>query len=102
MKILPVLAAAASLLPSPIMAADAPITLVIHGGAGIARKDLPPEKEAACRKVLEQALNAGHEVLRAGGASLDAVQSAIVVLEDSPLFNAGRGAVLNAEGKVEM
>jgi beta-aspartyl-peptidase (threonine type) len=102
MKTLPAIATAALLQAIPIMAADAPITLVIHGGAGIARKDLSPEKEAACRKVLEEALNAGHEVLRGGGTSLDAVQSAIVVLEDSPLFNAGRGAVLTSEGKVEM
>ena len=98
MKSLPAIATAALLQAIPIMAADAPITLVIHGGAGIARKDLPPEKEAACRKVLEEALNAGHEVLRAGGTSLDAVQSAIVVLEDSPLFNAGRGAVFTYNG----
>jgi beta-aspartyl-peptidase (threonine type) len=102
MKTLPALLTAALLHANPIMAADAPITLVIHGGAGIARKDLPPEKESACRKVLEEALRAGHTVLSDGGSSLDAVQTAIIVLEDSPLFNAGRGAVLTAEGKVEM
>jgi beta-aspartyl-peptidase (threonine type) len=102
MKTLPVLAAAALLHAIPIMAADAPITLVIHGGAGIARKDLPPEREAACRKTLEEALRAGHKILSDGGASLDAVQAAIIVLEDSPLFNAGRGAVLTSAGKVEM
>jgi beta-aspartyl-peptidase (threonine type) len=102
MKTLPVLAAAALLHGIPIMAADAPITLVLHGGAGIARKDLPPQREAACRKTLEEALRAGHKVLSDGGASLDAVQAAILVLEDSPLFNAGRGSVLTSAGKVEM
>lgn len=102
MKTLPALATAALLHAFTVMAADAPITLVIHGGAGIARKDLSPEREAACRKTLEEALRSGHKVLRDGGSSLDAVQAAIIVLEDSPLFNAGRGAVLTAEGKVEM
>jgi beta-aspartyl-peptidase (threonine type) len=102
MKRLPAILTAALVHAIPLMAADAPITLVIHGGAGIARKDLSPEKEAACRKVLEEALRSGHKVLSDGGSSLDAVQAAIVVLEDSPLFNAGRGAVLTAEGKVEM
>lgn len=102
MNTLPAIVAAALLHAIPAMAADAPITLVIHGGAGIAPKDLTPEKEAACRKTLEEALRSGHKVLREGGSSLDAVQAAIMVLEDSPLFNAGRGAVLTSEGKVEM
>jgi beta-aspartyl-peptidase (threonine type) len=102
MKTLPALLTAALLHATPTMAADAPITLVIHGGAGIARKDLSSEKETACRKILEEALLTGHKVLRDGGSSLDAVQTAIIVLEDSPLFNAGRGAVLTTEGKVEM
>src|SRR5438045_130066 len=88
MKTLPALVAAALLHAIPIMAADAPITLVIHGGAGIARKDLSPEKEAACRKVLEEALRTGHKVLREGGSSLDAVQACIIVLEDSPVLHA--------------
>ena len=83
-------------------AADAPIALVIHGGAGVAREDLTPEREAACRQTLEESLRAGEKILREGGTSLDAVQAAIVVLEDSPLFNAGRGSVLTAAGTVEM
>jgi len=87
---------------SSAMAADSPPTLAIHGGAGIARSELSPEKEKACRMVLEEALRAGHKILADGGASLDAVQAAIIVLEDSPLFNAGRGSVLTSEGKVEM
>jgi isoaspartyl peptidase/L-asparaginase-like protein (Ntn-hydrolase superfamily) len=84
------------------MPADAPITLVIHGGAGIARDELTPEKETACRTTLGEALRAGHKILLGGGTSLDAVQAAIVVLEDSPLFNAGRGSALTSAGTVEM
>ncbi|HZJ15895.1 MAG TPA: isoaspartyl peptidase/L-asparaginase [Chthoniobacteraceae bacterium] len=83
-------------------AADAPIALAVHGGAGIARGDLTPEGEAACRRTLEESLRAGEKILRDGGTSLDAVQAVIVVLEDSPLFNAGRGSVLTAAGTVEM
>jgi beta-aspartyl-peptidase (threonine type) len=95
--------ALAALLPIlPAMSADTPITLVIHGGAGITRNELTPEKETACRTALEEALRAGHKVLSDGGASLDAVQAAIVVLEDSPLFNAGRGSALTSAGTVEM
>lgn len=82
--------------------AESPITLVMHGGAGVVRKDLTPEREAACRATLEKALRAGFKILQEGGASVDAVQNAIVVLEDSPLFNAGRGAVLTSAGTVEM
>lgn len=83
-------------------AAAAPIALAIHGGAGVSRDELTPEREAACRQTLEESLRAGEKILREGGTSLDAVQAAIVVLEDSPLFNAGRGSVLTAAGTVEM
>ena len=83
-------------------ASGAPIALVIHGGAGISRGELPPEREVACRRTLEESLRAGEMILRDGGTSLDAVQAAIVVLEDSPLFNAGRGSALTAAGTVEM
>ncbi len=80
-----------------------PFVLVIHGGAGpVPRAEMTPEKEKAQRAALEEALRAGHAVLKNGGASLDAVGAAIQVLEDSPLFNAGRGAVLTADGTVEM
>lgn len=85
-----------------IQAADAPIALAIHGGAGIARADLTAEQEAECRKALEQALRAGHKILVEGGESLDAVQAAIIVLEDAPQFNAGRGSALTSAGTVEM
>lgn len=77
--------------------------LAIHGGAGtISRAALKPSAEARYRAALEEALRAGHEVLAAGGTSLDAVTDAVIVLEDSPLFNAGRGAVFNAAGEHEL
>ena len=80
-----------------------PFGLVLHGGAGvILRQDLTPELEAEYRARLREALEAGHGVLAGGGASLDAVVAAIKVLEDSPLFNAGHGAVMNAAGVCEL
>jgi beta-aspartyl-peptidase (threonine type) len=73
--------------------------MVIHGGAGtIAREELTPEQEQEYRAALTEALRAGYDVLQRGGASLDAVIAAIQVMEDSPLFNAGRGAVFSADG----
>jgi len=72
--------------------------LVIHGGAGVIRKDLTPEREKLVRADLEAALAAGYAVLKNGGSSLDAIEKAIVVLEDSPRFNAGKGAVFTHEG----
>lgn len=82
--------------------ADAPITLVLHGGAGAERKKLTPEKEAACRVVLEESLRKGFAVLKGGGSSEQAVIASVTVMEDSPLFNAGRGAALTRDGTVEM
>ena len=79
-----------------------PYALAIHGGAGLIRRDaLTPEREAACSVVLHAALDAGEAILAAGGPSLEAVQAAVLVLEDSPLFNAGRGAVLTGAETVE-
>jgi beta-aspartyl-peptidase (threonine type) len=97
----PLIAALLVMTAAP-MPAESPVTLVLHGGAGILRDELNPEKEAASRKVLEDALRKGHKVLQDGGSSIDAVIAAIVILEDSPMFNAGRGAVLTAAGTVEM
>ena len=73
--------------------------IVIHGGAGtILKKNLTDEKEKAYRDKLTEALNAGYTVLEKGGSSTDAVEAAINIMEDSPLFNAGKGAVFtNAE-----
>ncbi len=77
--------------------------IAIHGGAGtISRERLKPRMEARYRAALRQALGAGHEVLARDGTSLDAVTAAVVVLEDCPLFNAGRGAVFNAAGEHEL
>lgn len=77
--------------------------IVIHGGAGvISRETLTPEKEAAYREKLTEALQAGHAVLARGGTSLDAVGAAIRIMEDSPLFNAGKGAVFNHDGQNEL
>ena len=87
--------------PSPAMS---PIHgLVLHGGAGvITRENLTPELEARYREDLGRALAAGHAVLAGGGTALDAVIATIRILEDSPRFNAGHGAVLNAEGRCEL
>jgi beta-aspartyl-peptidase (threonine type) len=75
----------------------------VHGGAGvIERSSMPPEAEAAYRASMAQAAEAGARVLDQGGSSLDAVEAAIRILEDDPLFNAGRGAVFTAEGKNEL
>ncbi len=73
--------------------------IVIHGGAGtILKKNMTPEREAAYQAKLEEAIRVGYEVLKNGGSSLDAVEKTINVMEDSPLFNAGKGAVFtNAE-----
>jgi len=77
--------------------------LVIHGGAGtILKSQMTPEKEKLYTQGLNDALNAGNEVLAKGGTALDAVIAAIKVLEDNPLFNAGKGAVFTNEGKNEM
>ncbi len=80
-----------------------PITLVIHGGAGtILREKMTPEKEKAYNEGLQQALDSGFAILENGGKSIDAVIAAIKVLEDNPLFNAGKGSVFTADGKNEM
>jgi beta-aspartyl-peptidase (threonine type) len=79
------------------------VVLVIHGGAGvIARTALTAEGEREYRAVLEQALRAGFRALERDGRSLDAVEAAIKVMEDSPLFNAGKGAVFTHEGRNEL
>jgi beta-aspartyl-peptidase (threonine type) len=78
-------------------------TLAIHGGAGtILRSQLTPEKEAAYLNGLREALAAGEKILSTGGSALDAVCAAVLVLEDNPLFNAGKGAVFTHEGTHEL
>jgi beta-aspartyl-peptidase (threonine type) len=77
--------------------------LVIHGGAGtILKENMTPEKEQQYINKLEEALLVGADVLKSGGSSLDAVTKTIIILENSPLFNAGKGAVFTAEGINEM
>ncbi|NVB84591.1 MAG: isoaspartyl peptidase/L-asparaginase [Kofleriaceae bacterium] len=99
-------ACGASSAKPPVASTNAPAMhwgLVLHGGAGaIARDKLTPEREAAIRAALEQALRAGHDALAHGGSSLDAVTAAIVILEDSPYFNAGKGAVFTHDGVNEL
>jgi isoaspartyl peptidase/L-asparaginase-like protein (Ntn-hydrolase superfamily) len=77
--------------------------LAIHGGAGtMLRADISPKQESRYRAALERSLKAGYKVLKAGGASIDAVVAAVAFMEDSPLFNAGKGAVYNADGRHEL
>ena len=77
--------------------------LVLHGGAGvIERATMDPKMDAAYRASIKQAVEAAAKVLDSGGSSVDAVEAAIQILEDDPLFNAGRGAVFTAEGKNEL
>ena len=77
--------------------------IVIHGGAGtILKENMTPEKEEAYKTKLKEAIAVGHEILKNGGTSLEAVQKTINVLEDSPLFNAGKGAVFTNNGTNEL
>jgi beta-aspartyl-peptidase (threonine type) len=79
------------------------VAIVIHGGAGTIRKELmSPDLEAEYRAVLTKAIVTGHKVLTSGGSSRDAIIAAITLMEDSPLFNAGHGAVFNHEGNIEL
>jgi L-asparaginase / beta-aspartyl-peptidase len=85
------------------VAESAPIAIAIHGGAGtISRERLSPDREKSIREALDRAIRAGHKVLKQSGAAVDAVTAAITVMEDAPHFNAGRGAVLTSEQKIEM
>ena len=80
-----------------------PIALAIHGGCGVMSPASLPEAEwAEARAALAEALRAGWHVLSTGGRALDAVEAAVVALEESPQFNAGRGAALNASGEHEL
>jgi beta-aspartyl-peptidase (threonine type) len=88
--------------PDPTLTPQ-PIALVIHGGAGVIdREKLDPERERAIRADLDRALDAGYAVLARHGSALDAVEAAILVLEESPHFNAGKGAVFDADGKHQL
>ena len=95
---------AAALLFFTAMTAQAkPVAIVIHAGAGrIDRDSFTPEHERLYHATLEQSLRAGHAILKGGGSALDAVEAATVIMEDAPVFNAGKGAVFTAEGKNEL
>lgn len=89
--------------PCPAGAKQPVFVIAVHGGAGVMEPgSFKPGEIEACEASLREALEAGHRILREGGTSLDAVEAAVRVLEDSPLFNAGKGAVFNADGKIEM
>ena len=110
MRCYSLLCAALLLMPAPsnraqerVNQSTSDFVLVVHGGAGvIPREDLTPDRAKAAQSTLDAALLAGHSILARGGRSIDAVTAAIRILEDSPLFNAGKGSVLTAEGTVGM
>ena len=94
---------ALGILGQPAQTAKGKIMFVMHGGAGtITRQSMSPEVEQQYRAALEDALRKGQAILAKGGTSLDAVEAAIRLLEDNPLFNAGKGAVFTHEGKNEL
>lgn len=103
---LSLLLASAMIVASPVHAEDTPkpkTALVVHGGAGvIERGSMTKEEDAEVRAALDKALDAGNAVLSKGGSALDAVEATLRILEDDPHFNAGKGAVFNAEGKHEL
>ncbi|MCW5723856.1 MAG: isoaspartyl peptidase/L-asparaginase [Maricaulaceae bacterium] len=101
MRIIAAVAAACSLTAAAT--ADEPRwALVIHGGAGVIERDsMTAEAEALYREALAIAVDAGADILRGGGSALDAVEAMTRLMEDDPLFNAGRGAVFTAAGRVE-
>ena len=79
------------------------VAIVIHGGAGtILKKNMSDEKERLYKEKLKEAISIGYQILKDGGSSLDAVEQTILILENSPLFNAGKGAVFTHEMKNEL
>nr|WP_298894936.1 isoaspartyl peptidase/L-asparaginase [uncultured Altererythrobacter sp.] len=103
-KPLTLLALLAAVLSSPALAQDDPKwSIAIHGGAGTIKPDsVSPEKEAEYEAALQEALDAGAAILAEGGSAMEAIQAAIVLMEDNPLFNAGKGAVYTWEGENEL
>jgi len=95
--------AAFAALGASLSAGEDRFAIAIHGGAGtILKKEMTPEKEKAYHEALAKALDIGYDVLAKGGSSLDAVEQAIRFMEDSPLFNAGKGAVFTNAGTNEL
>ena len=102
MRILTLALAMTALMTSQALAAPK-WAIVVHGGAGvIERSQLTPEQEAAYRAAMTRVTEAGAKVLKDGGSAMDAIEATIHLLEDDPLFNAGRGAVFTAEGRNEL
>lgn len=103
MKILPILSLIFFFLASELQAQEKPVALVLHGGAGvILKKNMTPELEAAYKTKLQEALDTGYAILQRGQSSREAVVRTIQILEDSPLFNAGKGAVFTHAETNEM
>jgi beta-aspartyl-peptidase (threonine type) len=91
------------IMTGPTRNASPGFALAIHGGAGTLRRGLMDEARGALyRAGLQASLAAGHDVVAGGGSALDAVSAAVLVLEDDPLFNAGRGASFTSSGTIEM
>lgn len=103
-KLLSMLAMVSVIFGGPALAQDSPKwSIAIHGGAGTIKPDsVLPEKEAEYEAALQEALDAGAAILAQGGSAMDAIQAAIVLMEDNPLFNAGKGAVYTWEGENEL
>jgi L-asparaginase / beta-aspartyl-peptidase len=88
---------------SPVKSPHPGYVLVIHGGAGVMdKKDFTPELEKEYLDKMQEALDSGESILKSGGTSLDAVTAAVVIMENSPLFNAGKGSVFSETGENEM
>ncbi len=102
--VIALLAALAALVAQAAAQEDAaPLTIVIHGGAGALEPGRYTDaEEAAYKAKLTEALEVGYSVLEDGGPALDAIEAAIVTMEDSPLFNAGKGAVFTRDGENEL
>lgn len=91
------------LVPACAQSPQPKYVMVIHGGAGTMKKEnMSPEKEEEYKNMLREALTTGYEILKKGESAADAVVATINILEDSPLFNAGKGAVFTHEGKNEL
>ena len=101
MRLISAMAMVLVLLPAAATAQKA--MLVVHGGAGtMTRGSMSADMEKQYRAALEEALRTGHAILARGGSSIDAVEATVRVLEDNPLFNAGKGAVFTHEGRNEL
>lgn len=101
MKSSRLVAAIAALGIASMSHAAAPV-LVIHGGAGVIKREMSPAREKAVRAALTQALQKGYAQLKSGKTAVDAVAAAITVLEDDPNFNAGKGSVFTHDGRNEL